>query len=152
MMKIDKFFWLIIWSLCLAGCSESLVMDHPVTKDDKLEVLDIQFDENYKTFHVDVKVKDDFVPEKLIPMAELRIEGKELRLDMKEVLDKVQPRFLGAENIKSKKIAEAGLKVLILVSQKTSSLARISYPRNVSGCSVVMAGHTISASADSIML
>lgn len=115
MMKIDKFFRLIVWLLCLTGCSESLVMDHPATKDDKLEVLDIQFDEIYKTFHVDVKVKDDFAPEKLIPMTELRIEGKELRMDMKEVVDKVQPQFLGAENIKSKRITEAGLKVLILV-------------------------------------
>ena len=115
MMKIDKFFRLIVWLLCLTGCSESLVMDHPATKDDKLEVLDIQFDEIYKTFHVDVKVKDNFAPEKLIPMTELRIEGKELRMDMKEVVDKVQPQFLGAENIKSKRITEAGLKVLILV-------------------------------------
>lgn len=115
MMKINRLFWLVFWSLCLTGCTEGLVIDHPVTKDDKLEVLDIQFDETYKTFHVDVKVKDDFAPENLIPINELQIDVQELRLDMKEVLDKVQPQFLGAENVKSKKIAETGLKVLTLV-------------------------------------
>lgn len=115
MMKIDRLFWLVIWSLCLASCSESLVWEHPGKKEDKLEVLYIQFDEQYKTFYVDVKVKDDFAPENLIRMKELRIEGKELRLDMEEVIDEVQPQFISAENIKSKKIVGYGLKVLVLV-------------------------------------
>ena len=115
MMKTYRLLLLIVWSLFLTGCVENVNLEHSIVKDDKLEALDIQFDENYKTFHIDVKVKDDYAPEKLTSMSELRIESKEFCVGMTEVLDKMQPQFIGGENVKADRIVEAGIKVLILV-------------------------------------
>lgn len=115
MMKTYRLLLLIVWSLFLTGCVENVNLEHSIVKDDKLEALDIQFDENYKTFHIDVKVKDDYAPEKLTSMSELRIESKEFLVGMTEVHDKMQPQLIGSENVKADRIVEAGIKVLILV-------------------------------------
>ena len=107
---------LVCWFLCLTGCVDNSMRFGPTeNQNDKLEILDIQFEEGYKKFHVDVKIKDGYAPEKVNRIQDLKVVSKELRIDMKEVIDEVQPQFIGSKNIKAEKIAELGFKMLILV-------------------------------------
>ena len=115
-MKKYNYFWLIVLMVWITGCSENVIsLESKVMENDQLEVVDMVFDENYKNFHVDVKIKENYAPEKIARVTDLKVVAKEFRMDFKELDDKAQPQFLGEMNVKSERIAEYGLKVLILV-------------------------------------
>lgn len=115
-MKRYNYFWLIVLMVWITGCSENVIsLESKVMENDQLEVVDMVFDENYKNFHVDVKIKENYAPEKIARITDLKVVAKEFRMDFKELDDKAQPQFLGEMNVKSERIAEYGLKVLILV-------------------------------------
>lgn len=115
MMKNYSFFVSVVLMTILTGCSENAIRpDNNVEENDGLEVLDICFDESYKNFYADVKVKDDYMPSELTKIKDLRFAAKEMRDDL--VLDEqAQPEFVDVENVKSEKIEEYGLKTLVLV-------------------------------------
>ena len=59
-MKRYNYFWLIVLMVWITGCSENVIsLESKVMENDQLEVVDMVFDENYKNFHVDVKIKEN---------------------------------------------------------------------------------------------
>lgn len=107
---------MICWAIWMSGCADGQMgIEHTDSQNDELEILDFHFDEDYKTFYVDVKVKDDYKPEQIVSIDDLKVIAREFRHDMQDVNDEAQPQFISSENIKAKKVAELGFKMLILV-------------------------------------
>lgn len=114
-MKNYSFFLLAVLMSITTGCSENAIRSECKSMEkDGLEVLDINFDEHYKNFYVDVKIKDEYESSVLTKIKDLKIVANEFRDDF-DLDEETQPTIVSVENIKSNKIAEFGLKILVLV-------------------------------------
>lgn len=113
-MKMYKFPLLILLAL-LASCSKIHILDHSVLEKDDFEMSNLVFSDDYKNFQVDIKIKEDFSPTSLGEVNKLKVVAKELHVDMKELVDEVQPQFVRLESLKASNVKQMGLTGMVLV-------------------------------------
>lgn len=110
-----KFSLLVALLVLLGGCSKFQTYDNSIAEKDDLIISNLNFSDDYKTFYVDIKVKDDFSPSVLMKNETMNIVVKELDFKQKELMEKVQPQYIGGKNIKSEKIIQQGYTGLVLI-------------------------------------
>ena len=108
MKKYQFPLWIALLVL-LTNCSEIQTYDNSVTENDDLVLSNLKFSDDYRTFQVDVKVKDDFSPITLGELRTMNVETKEMYPNMEEFSRKVYPQFVKKENIRSNNVKQKGL-------------------------------------------
>jgi hypothetical protein len=83
------------------------------TAKENLEVWDMGFDDDYKNFWIDVRIKDDFAPTPAI-IDDMGVVVKEMTLTREEVDERAQPTLKGRHSIISDFISKRGQHALIL--------------------------------------
>ena len=114
-MRIYKFLYLLISSLVLGGCErfERFSSKDDVEKDN-LEIQKIEFSPDFKTFTVDMKVKDN-TAFNITDIQKIKVNVTELKADFKKYEEKVQPKFKEFKNIKAQGFKDMNLNILVLV-------------------------------------
>ena len=114
-MRIYKFLYLLISSLVLGGCErfERFSSKDDVEKDN-LEIQKIEFSPDFKTFTVDMKVKDN-TAFNITDIQKIKVNVTELKADFKKYEEKVQPKFKELKNIKAQEFKDMNLNILVLV-------------------------------------
>lgn len=116
MKKIGRISLLMTLLYLVTGCSEINLYDsEEKLEKENLEILDIKFAEDYKTFHVDVRLKDGVMFDNLVDLDKLEVVGIETRWDSQRLPDDVQPTWVNSKTVLSEEVTKRGLHTLVLV-------------------------------------
>ena len=104
-------FWLIV--LVLSGCTTFIPNNKSYKKDENMNIMSVDFEPDYKRFHVKVQMKDSLTELLLSNDTSVRFQTEEfMRGNMYH--QRTQPTLESYENLKIEEIAKLNLEVLIL--------------------------------------
>jgi hypothetical protein len=116
MKRIYIYLLLAILQIWLTGCAE---IQDTISKESQenvnLEILSITFDDDYKKFDIEIKMKEGTSYSLLEDFDQIQVKVKEYNHEMKELVEKAQPYLIEIERVKSKMIDDLGMKALVLV-------------------------------------
>lgn len=99
MIRFYKYLWMVLPMILATACSDN--QDHtaaPKADKEGLEVWNLEFDENYKQYWMDIKIKDEFAPSKAI-IEKMDVVVREMDISMEEVDERVRPKVLGKHSL-----------------------------------------------------
>ncbi len=84
-------------------------------EDDILDITNMVFDSNYKTFYVDVAVKDKHIHGSVIDIDSIDVKVRELTKSLELCEENAQPIVVNISDIKAQQIKNLGLNAVVLV-------------------------------------
>lgn len=115
MKRLKNIYLLLLLTVLVCSCDD--LMPVGLSKDnfkENMEVTDVEFSPDYKTFSIKVKLTEG-IPYSLSDSSQVKVETKELNELFKESEDDSQPQLTAIKNIRAQELSDMALNVLVLV-------------------------------------
>ena len=113
-MNSVKIIFLLLGVLLLSGCEGFAPEDKSHREDHNVNILDVEFEPDYKYFYANVQLNDSIVSAIIRGDSTIRFEAREF-VGNHLATSNTQPRLIEIKNIKLQEIRNLDLNILVLV-------------------------------------